>query len=251
MRGELVHDNELKLTNIYLGKIANPSDYFSGDFDGVTWISLSADGTFVTARLDDGRSRVMTRITRDGDSDLAGRAGGSAEEEQGFSDEPRIAEHTTDGESNDSSTEGRSVRQENHTADANRAPRRRTMPERSSPSAGDDRTPEVGGAWRRRGTPGREPRRVGGDVEPPVLVTRTEPRYTEVARKARISGIVIVECIIDENGDVRDVRVLKPLPFGLDRAAADAVKQWKFRPGMLNGQPVEVVFNLTVTFKLN
>lgn len=117
---------------------------------------------------------------------------------------------------------------------------------------GDDRgEAEADNDWRRRPTRERQPRRVGGDVEPPVLVTRTEPRYTEVARKARISGIVIVECIIDENGNVRDVRVLKPLPFGLDRAAADAVKQWKFRPGMLNGQPIEVVFNLTVTFKLN
>jgi TonB family protein len=47
------------------------------------------------------------------------------------------------------------------------------------------------------------------------------------------------------------VRVLKPLPFGLDQAAADAVQRWKFRPGTLNGQPVDVIFNLTVNFKLN
>ncbi|MGZ5445354.1 MAG: TonB family protein [Thermoanaerobaculia bacterium] len=251
MRGELVRENVLRLTNIHHGKIANPSDYFSGDFDGVTWISLGADGTFVTARLDDGRSRVMTRITGDGGSDVMASAGGSAGQEQGSSEEPRIVEHVTDGESSDSPTEGRSIRQESHAAGADRAPRRRTMPERRPTSAGDDRRAEAGNDWRRRPARERQPRRVGGDVEPPVLITRTEPRYTEVARKARISGIVIVECIIDENGNVRDVRVLKPLPFGLDRAAADAVKQWKFRPGTLNGQPIEVVFNLTVTFKLN
>jgi periplasmic protein TonB len=95
------------------------------------------------------------------------------------------------------------------------------------------------------------PLRVGGDVKAPVVISRVEPTYPEVARKARISGIVIVECIIDKNGNVTNVQVLKPLPFGLDQAAADAVRRWKFRPGTLNGQPVDVIFNLTVNFKLN
>ena len=49
----------------------------------------------------------------------------------------------------------------------------------------------------------------------------------------------------------RNVQVLKPLPFGLDQAAVDAVRRWKFKPGTLNGQPVDVIFNLTVNFKLN
>jgi len=95
------------------------------------------------------------------------------------------------------------------------------------------------------------PLRVGGDVKAPVVINRVEPVYPEVARKARISGIVIVECIIDKNGNVTNVQVLKPLPFGLDQAAVDAVKRWKFKPGTLNGQPVDVIFNLTVNFKLN
>ncbi|PYQ30087.1 MAG: hypothetical protein DMF56_10210 [Acidobacteria bacterium] len=95
------------------------------------------------------------------------------------------------------------------------------------------------------------PLRVGGDVKAPVVINRVEPHYPEVARKARISGIVIVECVIDKNGNVRDVKVLKPLPFGLDQAAAEAVEKWKFKPGTLNGQPVDVIFNLTVNFKLN
>ena len=82
-------------------------------------------------------------------------------------------------------------------------------------------------------------------------ITRVEPTYPEVARKARIAGIVIVECIIDKSGNVTNVQVLKPLPFGLDQAAVDAVKRWKFKPGTLNGQPVDVIFNLTVNFKLN
>jgi len=94
------------------------------------------------------------------------------------------------------------------------------------------------------------PLRVGGDVKAPTIITKVEPQYPEVARKARISGIVIVECTINKNGDVTDVHVLKPLPFGLDQAAVEAVRRWKFRPGTLNGQPVDVLFNLTVNFKL-
>jgi protein TonB len=59
---------------------------------------------------------------------------------------------------------------------------------------------------------------------------------------------VIVETIIDGNGNVTDVRVLKGLPMGLDASAIDAVKKWKFKPGTLNGQPVPVIFTLTVNF---
>jgi TonB family protein len=101
---------------------------------------------------------------------------------------------------------------------------------------------------------GQEPKppyRVGGDVKAPVVISRVEPVYPAEARAARISGIVIVEAIIDRNGGVRDVKVLKPLPFGLDQAAADAVKQWTFQPATLDGKPVEVFFNLTVNFMLD
>ena len=95
------------------------------------------------------------------------------------------------------------------------------------------------------------PYRVGGDVKAPVVITRVEPMYPEEARRNHVAGIVIVEAVIDRNGDVGDVRVLKPLPFGLDQAAVDAVKQWKFRPGTLAGEPVDVLFNLTINFKLD
>ena len=90
--------------------------------------------------------------------------------------------------------------------------------------------------------------RVGGDVKAPVVIKRVEPVYPEEARKQRISGIVIIEARISEAGVVEDVQVLKPLPFGLDQAAADAVKQWEFRPATLDGKPVSVIFNLTVNF---
>lgn len=100
------------------------------------------------------------------------------------------------------------------------------------------------------GGTGDQPMRVGGNVLPPTAISRIDPQYTEIARKARIEGIVVIEAVIDRNGDVTDARILKPLPMGLADAALEAVKRWKFKPGTLNGQPVPVYYNLTVTFRL-
>ena len=94
------------------------------------------------------------------------------------------------------------------------------------------------------------PIRVGGDVKPPKKTFFPSPQYTEIARKARITGVVIVEAIIDKGGSVTNVKILKGLPMGLDQAAADAVSRWKFEPATLNGKPVAVIYNLTVNFQL-
>ncbi len=98
--------------------------------------------------------------------------------------------------------------------------------------------------------PDEGPLRVGGDVKAPLVTHRVEPIYTDPARKAKITGVVIVEAIIDKDGNVDKVHVLKGLGMGLSEAAADAVKHWKFKPGTLNGEPVDVIFNLTVNFTL-
>jgi len=100
------------------------------------------------------------------------------------------------------------------------------------------------------GGTGDTPVPVGGNVKAPIAVIRVDPVYTEVARRARVEGIVIIEAVIDRQGNVTEARVLKPLPLGLDAAALQAVKQWKFRPGTLDGQPIPVYYNLTVNFRI-
>ena len=95
------------------------------------------------------------------------------------------------------------------------------------------------------------PYRVGGSVTRPEKISGDPPQYTEMARKARIMGVVIVEVVIDEEGNVTQPRVLKGLPMGLDKAAVDAVQTWKFKPSTLDGKPVPVYYILTVNFHLD
>ena len=98
--------------------------------------------------------------------------------------------------------------------------------------------------------PQEGPLRVGGDVKAPVAINRTKPEYTDTARKAHTTGVVIVEAIVNKQGEVEQVKVLKGLPLGLSEQAVEAVKKWRFKPGTLNGEPVEVIFSLTVNFTL-
>lgn len=103
------------------------------------------------------------------------------------------------------------------------------------------------------GPPPSEPEgpiHVGGDVQAPVRKYSPQPSYTEIARKARVQGVVIVQAIIDKQGNVQNVKVLKGLPMGLDKSAADTIKSWRFEPATLNGKPVDVYYNLTVNFTL-
>jgi protein TonB len=94
------------------------------------------------------------------------------------------------------------------------------------------------------------PLRVGGAVTRPEVISQPRPVYTELARRARVTGTVIVEAIIDQQGNVTNVRVLKGQPMGLDKAAVDAVQRWKFKPAMLAGRPVKVYYVLTVNFQV-
>lgn len=91
---------------------------------------------------------------------------------------------------------------------------------------------------------------VEGTVTKPEAIAKAEPLYTETARRARIEGKVTIEAIIDKHGNVVSTRVLDSLPLGLDKAAVDAVKKWRFKPATQNGQPVNVRYILAVNFAL-
>ena len=92
--------------------------------------------------------------------------------------------------------------------------------------------------------------RVGGGVTPPTVIQRVEPQYSEEARKARYQGTVVLEAIVRRDGTVDIQRIVRSLGFGLDENAIQALKQWRFRPGMRNGVPVDVSLNIEVNFNL-
>ena len=95
----------------------------------------------------------------------------------------------------------------------------------------------------------REPVRVGGSVIAPAKVFDVPPAYPVIARSAGLEGIVILQATIDLDGRVDDVQVLRSIPL-LDEAAVAAVRQWRYTPTRLNGQPVAVVMTVTVSFRL-
>ena len=90
----------------------------------------------------------------------------------------------------------------------------------------------------------------GGGVSSPFLLSKVEPEYSEEARKAKYQGIVTLYVEVDTNGRAQNIRVLHSLGLGLDEKAIEAVKQWKFRPGMKNGKPVTVAAQIEVSFRL-
>jgi TonB family protein len=96
-----------------------------------------------------------------------------------------------------------------------------------------------------------EPVRVGGEVSAlPQPLQRVPPQYTEVARRARIQGVVILEAEIDREGRVTSTRVLKGLPMGLSEEAEKALAQWRFVPAHRGGEPVPSLTTVTINFRL-
>jgi TonB family protein len=94
--------------------------------------------------------------------------------------------------------------------------------------------------------------RPGQDVTAPVLMRETKPNYTTAAMRARIQGIVTLECVVMPDGSVGDVRVTRSLDsqFGLDEQAVNSLKQWRFRPGMKDGAPVPVLVTVEMSYTL-
>lgn len=91
------------------------------------------------------------------------------------------------------------------------------------------------------------PVRVGGDVTEPRKTRHVNPIYPAIAVSAAIEGTVIIEATIGTDGTVKNARVLRTMPM-LDESALAAVRQWVYTPTKLNGQPVEVVMTVSVSF---
>jgi periplasmic protein TonB len=92
--------------------------------------------------------------------------------------------------------------------------------------------------------------RVGGGVSAPIVFYRIEPGYPEEARKARYQGSVVLSAIVRKNGTIQILKVLRGLGLGLDENTVEALSQWKFRPGMHGGEPVDVALNIEINFTL-
>jgi TonB family protein len=92
--------------------------------------------------------------------------------------------------------------------------------------------------------------KVGPGISPPVVLQMPQPGYSEAARSKRIQGRTFLEVVINPDGTVRKVEVIKPLGYGLDEEAVKAVKTWKFEPARKDGVPVAVLVKVEIEFTL-
>ena len=92
--------------------------------------------------------------------------------------------------------------------------------------------------------------RVASRVAEANLIRDVAPTYPPEAGRARVEGTVVLMAVIGKDGSVQDVRVESGLPL-LAQAAIDAVKQWRYRPYLLNGEPVEIDSRITINFTLS
>jgi protein TonB len=91
---------------------------------------------------------------------------------------------------------------------------------------------------------------VGGSVQAARAISRPNPTYPQLARQARIQGVVKLEAVIDETGKITDLKVISGHPL-LVQAALDAVKQWRYQPTVLNNVAVQVATTIDVNFTLS
>jgi len=100
-------------------------------------------------------------------------------------------------------------------------------------------------------TPPSPPRfvRIGNGIKAPHIVRRVEPAYPAIALATRLSATVVLEAEVDARGEVATVRVERGHPL-FDEAALAAVRQWRYQPLLLNGEPTAFVLSVTVSFGL-
>jgi TonB family protein len=91
---------------------------------------------------------------------------------------------------------------------------------------------------------------IEAEMNPPVVVRKTEPAYTEDARKAKADWAVILRANIGADGRPQAIRVIKGLGYGLDDSAVKCLSEWRYRPGTANGIPVMVPATIEIFFSL-
>ena len=99
-------------------------------------------------------------------------------------------------------------------------------------------------------TPSATVHRIGGSVTAPGLLSKVEPSCTEEARAAKYQGTVVIYTEIGPDGLTHNPRVVRGLGLGLNEKAIDAISQWKFKPGSMDGQPVTVSATIEVNWRL-
>jgi TonB family protein len=92
--------------------------------------------------------------------------------------------------------------------------------------------------------------KAGKDVAYPVLVKEVKPKYTESAMRRKVQGTVEISAVVRKDGKVGTMQVIRPLDEELDVQAMDALKQWEFKPGTKDGEPVNVEVQIELTFTL-
>ena len=92
--------------------------------------------------------------------------------------------------------------------------------------------------------------RPGGAVKAPQLLTPIDPDSNDYAQKNNIAGMVFLKMVVDAAGHPSNVTIVRPIGFGLDEKAVEAIERAQFRPGTMNGKPVPELVNLQVTFRI-
>ena len=92
------------------------------------------------------------------------------------------------------------------------------------------------------------PYKIANGVSQPRLVSKTDPNYSSEARTARLQGMVELQIVVDIDGKAHAARVIRSLGLGLDEAALDCVKQWRFKPGEKDGEPVATLATAQVNY---
>jgi periplasmic protein TonB len=113
------------------------------------------------------------------------------------------------------------------------------------PSRGPGYGPGPGGGGATTGGGGAR-----GSLTPPAILSKTEPEYSEDARKARVQGTVVLYVVVDQRGQPQNIQLRQSLGLGLDERAMEAVSRWRFKPATANGRPISSPVLVEVFFRL-